>query len=150
MLVLILALFSVSSQHFLSFGEFLEGHEGANPPAILKFIVKTSSDKKLNGYLMFKKIEVGVQNGDTLLWDDDCNGCYKNIKDPKWLPNCAVKKCSKNDKFVWKNYELGINQANMIFFNDAANNVRGLLRTAVQGTFRMEANNGFIDVVRTA
>ena len=69
LLVIALALVSVTNQNLLSFGEFIEGHETAHPK---KYRVRTGSTAVLAAYALTNKIFVDVRNTNSIVVDSAC------------------------------------------------------------------------------
>ena len=79
LLVIALALVSLTIQNSVNFGEFIEGHNAAPPK---KYRVRTGSSPVLAGYALTHKIYVDVRSSTSVVVDSACgiSTSTKNLK----------------------------------------------------------------------
>ena len=95
LLVLTLVLVSLSSQHQLSFQEFVQGHEGYENSR--DFVIVTSSDAKFNKLAKGKRMIVRSFSNTEYAFFGPCSTCKK---DSMHTPFCTSRNCLLTDRYL--------------------------------------------------
>ena len=94
--VIALALVSVSKTNQISFGEFVEGqNQGA---LVREFIITGSSDAKFNRDVEKYKQIIKVTTAQSLAYFSPCNTCTKLKNQTK--PSCTKKACNSEQSYI--------------------------------------------------
>ena len=127
LIALCLALVSASSQSFVSFGEFIEGHTGVPRSDIRRFTITENSIVGFTKFLASNKVDIVVLNGDFLTWTDKCNTCSFDINNKQKIPKCEnTWDCPDNFRRVVSVENKMIREARDVLFTNGANTISTL------------------------